>query len=136
MADITQAVDRAIKEDGALIALPMAVVKIVRGSAVFKNAAGFATGTFAASLPFLGICEGTKDNTTGAAGSKLVATRRVGVARFETTGMVQTDVGEKVYLSDNTTVTKTAVGNSLAGTIVVVESATAVWVDILKAIGV
>lgn len=107
------------------------------GCAAFLNAAGNAINTIGAGASvFAGIVqESGIDNSAGAAGDKSGWCYAEGVFLLTGSGFAQTDVGQRVYWTDNYTLTLTAAGNVLAGTIEEVESSTQVWVDIETDIG-
>ena len=136
MADLTVPNINDITQPGDQLSMPMAVVKIPRGVAVFRTSAtGYVTGTKAASgIRLAGIAMEDKDNTAGSAGGASIVVKRRGVAQFDTSGMAITDVGADVWLSDNHTVTKTNTSNCYAGKIASFISATLVLVDITAAV--
>lgn len=111
-----------------LLKLPMkASTKVFAGSLVVIDAGYAAPGTTATGKKAAGRAESTVDNTSGAAGDKVIAVRR-GVWKWNnsTSGdlIAQADVGKVCYIVDDQTVAKTdATGTrSPAGVILQVET--------------
>jgi hypothetical protein len=135
MGSITSPIDQLARK-GDTEAYLMAAVKILRGSAVFMNSSGYATGTFSSGQPFLGIAEQTVDNSAGGSGTDssgnpiYVVVRRTGIIQSVTIASAAiTDLGKTVYWADNNTVTE-AVAIDRAGTIVKYNSSTSVDIAI------
>lgn len=126
------------QKDGWIVAHKMSAAKVFQGAMCNILAAGYlakcadgATGAF-----FAGIAVETVDNSAGAAGDLSCRVYKRGNFKLNGSGFAQADVGEKVYASDDQTVTKTsAAGRAYVGVIVEIESATAVWVCIDKGVG-
>ena len=110
---------------------PVGVDIIYRGALVKYNAAGFLMPCAAeAGGVFAGIAYETVDNSGGSAGDLSCKVMKKGL--FLLTGsFAQTDVGQKVYASDDQTISKTQASNEQqVGRVEVLESSTQVWVDI------
>lgn len=110
-----------------------ASTKILAGTIVCLNAAGYAVGaSVATTLIADGRAEETVDNSAGVAGAEKVTVRK-GTFRFansaSTDAITRTEVGKNVYLVDNQTVAKTDGGatRSIAGKVFAVD-AQGVWV--------
>lgn len=128
--------DRETKrQDGELTAHPVAAsTKIFLGSMVVLNAARNAiVGVDTAGYVFAGIANGQADNSSGSAGDINVKCQKKGVYQLVASGLALTDVGAKVYLSDDQTVT-TAPTNIYVGVLEQYSSATVAWVRIDDAI--
>jgi hypothetical protein len=116
-----------------LLSLPMAAVKIWKGSLVAVNATGYATpAATTAGLVVLGRAEDTVDNSAGAAGDLNINVRR-GVFRFtnssSTGALTQADVGKVCYVVDDVTVSRLDAGTRpIAGKVIAVDS-NGVWVE-------
>jgi len=120
------------RKEGELIAHPVAVDIIYKGALVKHNAAGFLAPCAAeAGAHFAGVAYEKIDNSAGSAGDDDCRTYKKG--RFLLTGssFAQADVGEKVYATDDATITKTYADNlQFVGVIDEYVSATQVWVTI------
>jgi hypothetical protein len=104
------------RKDGAIIAYPMAAVKIPKGVLVNINAAGYATNaTDAAGETFAGVAYETVDNSAGSPGDQAVRVQTTGTFTFVDGGGngAQTDVGVAFNIVDNQTVTDAATANNL-----------------------
>ena len=138
MAALTDNKEVLMKE-GKLISMPMAVDVIYRGALCKINAAGFLEPCSAeAGAVFAGVAWEEVDNSAGSAGDKECRVERHGMHKLEGSGFAQSDVGSKVYASDDQTVSTTQGANEQEiGTIVKFESATEVWVliDHASAVG-
>ncbi|MHB0874564.1 MAG: capsid cement protein [Anaerolineae bacterium] len=112
--------------DGQVIALTCkAGTTIYKGGLVAIDATGYAVpaGDVAAHV-FMGVA------LEGATALQSVRLYRNGVFNFVAAGMAVTDMGARVYVSDDATVTTTVGNGVFVGRIVKVDSATSVWVDI------
>jgi predicted RecA/RadA family phage recombinase len=128
MAALTDNIE-VIEKDGVVHDGPMAVDIIYRGAIVMHNAAGYlAPAASGNGSYFAGIAEEKKDNSAGSAGDINCRYKRDGVYLLTGAGFAQTDIGEKVYASDDQTITKTATTNVLVGQVVEFVSATQVYV--------
>ena len=122
------------RQDGILLAIPSGIDIVYRGTLVCRNTAGYlVAGQDTADFRFAGVALEKKDNSAGANGDLKVRVERTGLFRFATSGMAITDVGKRVYITDDQTVTLTP-GHVFCGVIAVFESATVVWIDIGPAV--
>jgi predicted RecA/RadA family phage recombinase len=120
--------DRQVERyEGEIIALTVkAGTTIYKGSLVNVDATGYAVpAADAASVVFMGMAmEG------GTAGQTIRVYRR-GIFKFAIPATATiADVGQRVYVADSATVTKTASNGVYVGRIIQVDSATSVWVDL------
>lgn len=105
-----------VKEYGEFNDIPCVASDIVyEGSAVGDNASGYARPLVAGD-PFRGHCVEQCDNSSGSAGDKNVKVL-TGTYLLEVTlaSVAITDVGKKVYMSDDATYTLTAASYSFVG---------------------
>lgn len=133
MAATTQDRNTPFK-DGELIVAPVAAgVKILAGTIVAANAAGFAApGATSATLSYLGMADANVDNTAGADGAVGVPVRRGKAFKWlndSVDPVTQASLGRPCFIVDNQTVAKTNGTNtrSQAGIVVGLE-ADGVWV--------
>lgn len=100
-----------VMNDGELIPVPMAAVKIYAGSLVAANATGYATpGAVSTALTYLGRAEETVDNTGLAPGAKTVRVRRKKAFKWANSGadaVTQASLGKLCYIVDDQTVALT-----------------------------
>ena len=119
--------DRQVERyEGEIIALTVkAATTIYKGGMVAVDATGYAVpAADAAGTVFMGVAmEG------GTAGQTVRVYRR-GIFNFVAANMAVTDMGARVYVADDATVTKTVGNGVYVGKIVRVISATSVWVDL------
>lgn len=120
--------DRQVERyEGEIIALTVkAGTTIYKGSLVSVDATGYAIPSGnTASTVFMGVAmEG------GTAGQTIRVYRR-GIFKFAIPATATiADVGQRVYVADSATVTKTVGNGVYVGKIIKVESATSVWVDL------
>ena len=120
--------DRQVERyEGEIIALTVKTgTTIYKGSLVNVDATGYAVpAADAASVVFMGVAmEG------GTAGQTIRVYRR-GIFQFAIPATATiADVGQRVYVADSATVTKTVGNGVYVGKIVRVASATSVWVDL------
>lgn len=87
---------------------------IFEGAGVGDNGAGYSRPLVAGDK-FKGFAEAKVDNSAGAAGDKRVRVLEKGKLQVSISGLVITDVGQPVYMSDDDTFTLVAVGNSYIG---------------------
>lgn len=129
--------DRQVKRrEGTNFSDPVAAsTQIYLGALVVLNAAGNAVpGSTATGLKVRGIATEQVDNSTGAAGDKLVPTR-TGIFLFKNSAsadlIARADIGNDCYIVDDETVAKTSATStrSIAGKIVDID-ASGVWVKI------
>ncbi|MEV7572627.1 hypothetical protein AB0P28_05930 [Pseudarthrobacter sp. NPDC089323] len=79
MANLTADRD-AMRRDGELISMPVAAVKVFKGSLLANNTSGYATeAADTANFTLAGIAYDQVDNSAGAAGDKSVRVERKGV---------------------------------------------------------
>ena len=125
------------RKDGVLVDRPAGVDILYQGGLVVINSSGYAVaGQDLAGARFGGVAYEKIDNSGGSNGDKAVRCWRKGLFSFAGSGFAITDVGKKVYLSDDQTVTLTppGTGNVCVGVIAEYVSATEVLVDIEPAI--
>lgn len=118
------------------VKIKMAAVKIWRGAAVaVLIGTGYATPLVPATdgHRFKGVALETLDNSAGSAGDKAITIARTGSFAFNMSGLVQADIGQKVWFSDDNTVTTTP-GQVFAGVIETIDSAGLCWVRIDDAV--
>lgn len=118
--------------DNRMYSYPVkAATKIYAGSMVAIDADGYAVpAADTAGLALVGRAEEQIDNSSGSSGDLSVLVRR-GTFKWAATGMTIANVGDPVFVLDDQTVgvASGATNEIFAGTIVEVESATAVWVE-------
>jgi hypothetical protein len=110
-------------------------VHIYKGALVVLNNAGYLEpATNAADKVLAGVAYEECDNTLDghSQGGKTCRVYRKGIFKFVTADLVQADVGIVCYVEDDQTVNDAGSVSQgvIAGTVVEIESATAVWVDI------
>ena len=120
------------RKDGAIIDYGAGVDILYRGGLAVDSSGYAVAAADTASAKFLGVIYEKVDNSAGSAGDKNVRIWRKGIFKFAATGMAITDIGKRVYVSDDQTVTLVP-GNVWCGTIVEFESSTAVFVQIDQA---
>lgn len=110
-ADVPRAYQLGDMEDYPVIAADI----IYEGAAVGENGSGYARPLVAAD-PFLGFATHNVDNSTGAAGDKLVQVKRHGLVQLAISGLAITaNDRPAVYASDDNTFTLTSASNSKIG---------------------
>lgn len=130
MADLVVAKDD-VRQNGELVSVKLANVKVFKGSNLNFNAAGFAKkASDTAAETFAGVAVETVDNSAGVAGAVEVRVWRRGVSSMACTGAAQAWVGQKVYAVDDNVVAlaATTTNDVLVGTVVSFVSATEVRV--------
>lgn len=111
MADLTAAVDDE-RQEGVIVSVPLAAVKVWKGSVLTFNAAGFAdVGDPDEALA--GVALETVDNSAGAAGDLSVRVVREGVVTLNKTTAVQADVGKNAFVTDDNLVHVTSAAGRL-----------------------
>jgi hypothetical protein len=126
--------------EGQEIELRLAASKtIYSGTMVCRNASGLAVpAADTAGLKLAGVSKGDKRNGTATivSGSSTpyfyAAIKRKGCFRFAASGLAITDIGKKVYVSDDKTITTTPT-NVFAGYLMDIDTASWGWVDIGEA---
>lgn len=102
-------------ELGDLNNLPVIAADVIyEGSAVGDNGSGYAR-PLEAGDPFRGFALREANNATGQAGDVDVQVRRTGDVELAISGLAITDVGKKVYASDDNTFTLTQGSNTCIG---------------------
>ncbi|KUM39010.1 hypothetical protein [Arthrobacter sp. EpRS71] len=90
------------RQEGVLIDVALAAVKLFKGSNVSFNAAGYAKGSSdTTGEAFAGVSLETVDNSAGAAGDKYVRIWREGVSSMGCVSATQAWVGQDVYAVDD-----------------------------------
>lgn len=108
-----------------------ATTQIYLGAIVLINAAGDAIpGADTASSSFVGIASENVDNSTGAAGDLRVKVRIHGVHQLVAAGLAATNVGDKVFATDDQTVALTSTNFVYVGRLIQFLSATVAMVNI------
>ena len=120
------------EKKGELVAHPVSVDQIFKNALVKFNAAGFLAPCAAeAGAVFAGVAFEPKNNSSGSAGDVICRVIKKGRFLMTGTGFAQADLGEKVYATDDQTITKTFVDNTQeVGIIDEFVSSTQVWVSI------
>lgn len=96
-----------------------ASAKIYKGAMVVTDATGYALpGANTAGMIFQGIAQEQKDNSGGASGEISVIVERSDRFAITMASAAITDIGKDVYISDDTTVTKTVGNGVLVGKVV------------------
>ena len=121
--------------DGRIGSYPMAAAEIFLGTLVTLNASGYATpGADTAAFVFAGIATEGIDNSDGSAGDLDIEVWTSGCYRLTGSGFAITDVGQPVFLIDDSTVglsDNASVDQHIrVGTIAEYISATEAWVRI------
>lgn len=124
----------ALRQDGILISMPLAAVKVFKGSLLAVNTTGYATKAADTSGFFLaGVAYEQVDNSGGSAGDKNVRVERKGVFEFNFSGTAsQATVGSSVYMVDDNTVAlaATTTNDVLVGRVVQFVTASKVRVEL------
>ena len=129
MADLTAVRDDQ-RQNGELVAVALAAVKVFKGALLTFNSSGYAD-VGDANERFAGVAVETVDNSGGNAGDKTVRVWRRGVVSVGCSGATQATVGQLAYVSEDQTVTFSGAANAIPmGTVVEYVSATEVRVDI------
>ena len=124
----------AARNPGGLISAPVAAsTRLYQGTMSFAVAAsGYADDdTATGANAFLGIVKDDTDNSSGSAGDKTAELYTDGIFELAGSGFTQALVGDKIYASDNFTVTATSTNNTMIGRCVEFVSATKLRVQIL-----
>lgn len=117
MSDLTAAYDDE-RQEGVVLSVPLAAVKVWKGSVLTFNTAGFAD-VGDPDEAFAGVALETVDNSAGAAGAKEVRVVREGIVTLAKGTAVQADVGKNAFVTDDNTVHVTsAAGRMPIGVIV------------------
>lgn len=121
------------RQEGILIDVPLAAVKVFKGSNLNFNTAGFAKkASDTASEKFAGLAMETVDNSAGAAGDKAVRIWVEGVSSMGCASATQAWVGQDVFAVDDNLVAlaATTTNDVRVGKVVGFVSATEVRVKI------
>jgi len=120
--------DRQVERyEGEIIALTVkAATTIYKGSLVNVDSTGYAVpAANAASVVFMGVA------MEGGTAGQVIRVYRRGIFKFAIPATATVaDVGQRVYVADSATVTKTAGNGVYVGRIIQVDSATSCWVDL------
>jgi hypothetical protein len=109
MATQTQDIIRDFAEFEDVITYPVVANDVIfRGSAVGLDATTREASPLVADETFVGFAVRQCDNTGGAAKAKRVEVRQRGAVVLPITSVASTDVGKKVYASDDNTFTLSA----------------------------
>lgn len=121
--------------DGEILSIGLtAAGKVYQGGLVCLATDGYlAAGANTAGYRFAGVAYESKDNTSGADGDVAARVYRRGVFLFDIASVAVTDVGKRVWISDDQTLTLTP-SRVCCGVIVKRESATKAWIDITPAV--
>ena len=119
------------RRSGSYLGIGLAAAAVIfAGCLTCYDADGYlADGADTAGLKFAGVSQEAVDNTGGADAALNADVWVEGQFLVASAGLTAADVGERVYLSDNQTVTK-SVTNVYVGTIAEVVTAGTCWVDI------
>jgi hypothetical protein len=128
MANLTAAREDLRKDDDLIAFQVKAATTIFKGAIVGVDATGYAKPAAPADKRIVGIAYEGSNNTIGANGATLVRVSRKGSVVLNATGITQANIGDKVYVTDDNTVTTTATGSIQVGVIDEVLSATTVRV--------
>lgn len=103
------------RQDGCRAKYPVAAsTYIYEGTLVFVSSAGYGDDDTASGVnEFAGIAVSAVDNSSGSNGDLAAEVYTDGVFELTGTGFAQTDVGSKIYATDNYTITTTATGNGV-----------------------
>lgn len=112
--------------------LVAASTTLYQGTMAFAIAAsGYADDdTATGANAFLGVVKEKADNSSGSAGDIAAEVYTTGVFEFTGSSLTQALVGDKIYASDNFTVTATSTNNTLIGRCVEFVSSTRIRVRI------
>ena len=123
------------RQDGDLIAYEVeANVAIHRGALVTVDSTGYLNPAAPTHVRVVGVAYDSANNNPGAAGAISARVQREGVIQLNGSGFTQANVGAKVYVVDDNTVTLTATSSIQVGVITSVNSATSVNVALTPAV--
>jgi hypothetical protein len=129
MADLTAVKDDE-RQNGELVAVSLAAVKVFKGAILTFNSSGYAD-VGDADEAFAGIAAETVDNSGGSAGDKEVRVWREGIVTLDKGSAVQGDVGKNAFVTDDQTVHVTSAADRVPiGVIVGLVSVTQVRVHL------
>lgn len=93
------------RQDGVLIDVPLAAVKVFKGANVSFNTSGYGKGSSdTASESYAGVAFETVDNSAGSAGDDSVRVYMEGVFSMNASSATQAWVGQDVYAVDDNVV--------------------------------
>lgn len=119
------------RRDDCRGALPAAAVRLYEGTLAFVSVTGYLINVVASGQnPFAGVMVADCDNSSGSAGDKTGEFFTEGVFRLTGSGFSQASVGQKVYATDNYTITLDGQAATYVGRIVAYVSSTKVDVSI------
>jgi len=128
MANLTASREDMRKNDD-LVAYPVkAATTIFKGALVAVDATGYAKPAAPADKRVVGVAYESGNNSTGASGAITARVSRIASIQLNTAGLTIANVGDKVYVTDDNTVTTVAAGSILVGVITEFISATIVRV--------
>lgn len=118
------------RQDGEKISVPVAAsTTLYQGTLSFVDSSGYAEETTGSGAnKFAGIVIEQVDNSSGSNGDKEVELWVCGDYELSGSGFTQADVGQNIYATDNYTVTTTAAGGVLIGSVARYVSSTKVVV--------
>ena len=116
------------RKDDELVAYPVkAATQIYKGALVSVDATGYAKPAAPGDKRIVGVAYESRNNTA-ANGAFVIRVWRKGTFTFSSTGIAVTNIGDKVYVTDDNNVTLTATGSIIVGVITEFLSATSVRV--------
>lgn len=130
MANLT-ASREDFRKDDELVAYPVAASsKIYKGSLVTVNSSGYVNRAVGTDKRVVGVAYETADNSSGANGAITCRLWRRGAFQFNCSGFAQSNVGDKVYVTDDNTVQTSATSTIQVGVVTEYLSATTVRVSL------
>lgn len=128
MANLTVSREDSRKDDVVEAYKVKASTKIYKGALVAVDSSGYVVTGVSTAVRIVGVAYETIDNSSGASGDLSIRVWRTGSFQFNASGMAVTNIGAKVYVTDDNTVTLTATSNIQVGVITEFLSATSVRV--------
>lgn len=130
MSNLTASRDD-LRKDDELIAFPVKTgVTIYKGALVGVDSTGYAKPAATTDKRIVGVAYETVAAGASASGTFTVRVYRKGTFQFNGSGLAVTNVGDKVYVTDDNTVQTSATSTILVGVITEFTSATSVRVSI------
>jgi hypothetical protein len=127
MANLTASREDSRKSDELVAYQVKTGTTIYKGALVTVDSTGYAVTGVATAVRVVGVAYETVVNA-GASGSVSIRVWRTGSFQFVAAGMAVTNVGAKVYVADDNTVTLTSTSSIQVGVITEFTSATSVRV--------